>query len=153
MVSLRHALGDEEIALPQAEDGAVEDAAVAALERNAPPAAVPDSEVPVAIDEPEGPALEFDEADADRVRKLQVGTWIQFTEENGTVVPAKLSWVSPISNRMLFVNRRGLRYCVASPEELAAMMREKRLNIRQNDEAFEHAMSQVLGKLRAGGRA
>lgn len=153
MVSLRHALGDEEIALPQAEDGVVEDAAVAALERNAPPAAVPDSEVPVAIDEPEGPALEFDEADADRVRKLQVGTWIQFTEENGTVVPAKLSWVSPISNRMLFVNRRGLRYCVASPEELAAMMREKRLNIRQNDEAFEHAMSQVLGKLRAGGRA
>ena len=65
-------------------------------------------------------------------------------------MPAKLSWVSPISNRMLFVNRRGLRYCVASPEELAAMMRAGRLNIRQTDAAFEHAMSQVLGRLRSG---
>jgi hypothetical protein len=154
MASLRHALGDVATAVPEEEKDAVEEAAVAALERNAPPAAVPESEGPAAaVDELEGPVLEFDEADAERVRKLQVGAWIQFTEENGTLVPAKLSWVSPISNRMLFVNRRGLRYCVASPEELAAMMREKRLNIRQNDEAFEHAMSQVLGKLRAGGRA
>ncbi len=152
ITSLQHALGDEAVVVPEAEKGAVEESVVAALERNAPPAAVPESEAPAASEEPQGPVLEFDEADAERVRKLQVGVWIQFTEDNGTVVPAKLSWVSPISNRMLFVNRRGLRYCVASPEELAVMMRENRLNIRQNDEAFEHAMSQVLGKLRAGGR-
>ena len=155
MASLRHAMGEEEAqAAPEAEVAAAGEAAVAAIERNAPPAAVPEPEVVVAQeDEPEAPALEFDEADAERIRKLQVGAWIQFTEDNGTQVPAKLSWVSPISNRMLFVNRRGLRYCVASPEELAAMMREKRVSIRQNDEAFEHAMSQVLGKLRASGRS
>ncbi len=159
MNSLQHALGDAVPLVAEAADAgevaAVQEAAVAAvaaMERNAPPAAVAEPEAPTTIDEPEGPALEFDEADAERVRKLQVGAWIQFTEDSGTQVPAKLSWVSPISNRMLFVNRRGLRYCVASPEELAAMMREKRVNIRQNDEAFEHAMSQVLGKLRAGGR-
>ncbi|MCX7557343.1 DUF1631 domain-containing protein [Xanthomonadaceae bacterium JHOS43] len=148
--SLRHALGHEDQAVPAAPEAEVE--AVTALERNAPPVeAIPE---PVAEPEEEevGPALDFDEADAERVRKLQVGAWIQFTEENGTTVPAKLSWVSPISNRMLFVNRRGLRYCVASPEELAAMMRAGRLNIRQTDAAFEHAMSQVLGKLRSGGQ-
>lgn len=77
---------------------------------------------------------------------------MQFIDEEGNAQPAKLSWQSPISNRLLFVNRRGLRYCVASAEELAAMIGAKRLVIRQNDAAFEHAMNQVLGRLRAGGK-
>lgn len=148
--SLRHALGREDEAVPVPPEAEAE--AVTALERNAPPAEALPEPVPEAEadEEDAGPALDFDEADAERVRKLQIGAWIQFTEEDGATVPAKLSWVSPISNRMLFVNRRGLRYCVASPEELAAMMRAGRLNIRQTDAAFEHAMSQVLGKLRSG---
>ena len=147
--SLRHALGRQDEAEPVPE---AEAEAVTALERNAPPAETLPEPTPVveAEDEDASAALDFDEADAERVRKLQVGAWIQFTEESGATVPAKLSWVSPISNRMLFVNRRGLRYCVASPEELAAMMRAGRLNIRQTDAAFEHAMSQVLGRLRSG---
>lgn len=152
--SLRHALGhgDEATATPVVQSEAE---AVTTLERNAPPMeALPEPAPEAEADEENaGPALDFDEADAERVRKLQLGAWIQFTEDDGTTVPAKLSWVSPISNRMLFVNRRGLRYCVASPEELAAMMRQGRLNIRQTDAAFEHAMSQVLGKLRTGGQA
>lgn len=136
---------------------AAEQDVVVALERNAPPqepAAVVDTPVTDEVQDAQDAAasLDFDPADADRIRRLTIGTWIQFTEDDGTTVPAKLSWISPISNRMLFVNRRGLRYCVASPEELAAMMRGRRLNIRQTDTAFEHAMSQVLGRLRSGGQ-
>lgn len=136
---------------------AVEQDVVVALERNAPPqepVAVIDTPVTDDAQDTQDAAasLDFDPADADRIRRLTIGTWIQFTEDDGTTVPAKLSWISPISNRMLFVNRRGLRYCVASPEELAALMRERKLNIRQTDTAFEHAMSQVLGRLRSGGQ-
>lgn len=132
-------------AMPQQE-------AVTTLERNAPQVElVPDVTAEDAAAEEEPTVLpEYDEADAATVRKLQVGSWIQFTEDDGTVVPVKLSWISPISSRMLFVNRRGLRHCVASPEELAAQMREGKLNIRPTDTAFEHAMTQVLGKLRSG---
>ena len=137
----------------------VEHDVVVALERNAPPqepvAVVDAIQTPdeVAAEAEEAlAALDFDPADADRIRRLTIGTWIQFTEDDGTNTPAKLSWISPISNRMLFVNRRGLRYSVASPEELAALMRQGKLNIRQTDTAFEHAMSQVLGRLRSGGQ-
>lgn len=143
--SLRQALGrDEDVE-------STPEAAVVLLERNAPPV----EQVVVAQPEPEdvgdpNAGLEFDNADVERIRKLTVGSWIQFTEDNGTVVPTKLSWVSPISNRMLFVNRRGLRYCVASPEELAAKMLAGKVSLRPSDAAFEHAMSQVLGKLRSG---
>ncbi len=126
--------------------------AIVALARNAPSAEALPAEAAVSSDAAEEePAeqLEFDEADVERIRKLEVGRWIQFTEADGTAQPAKLSWISPISNRMLFVNRRGMRYCVASPEELAAMMGQGKVNIRQSDTAFEHAMAQVLGKLRS----
>ena len=145
--SLKQALGCQ-----HREDAPLTEA-VTTLERNAPQAQVVPE--PVAVPEPEEeeqPSLEFNEADAEKIRKLQVGAWIQYTEADGTVVPIKLSWVSPISNRMLFVNRRGLRYCVASPEELAAMMGEGKVSLRTNDTAFEHAMTQVLGKLRSSGK-
>ena len=133
------------------EDPDVREEVVTALERNAPQVgAVVLAEVAAPVVEEEPPeSLDYDEADADKVRKLQVGAWVQFTEDDGTSLPAKLSWISPISNRMLFVNRRGLRYCVASPEELAAMMGEGKLSLRPHDAAFEHAMTQVLGKLRS----
>ncbi len=130
-------------------------AAIVALARNAPSvdAAVAEVATPeVAEEAAAAEPLEFDEADIEKIRKLEIGRWIQFTEADGTVQPAKLSWLSPISNRMLFVNRRGMRYCVASPEELAAMMGQGKVSLRQNDTAFEHAMAQVLGKLRSSGK-
>jgi hypothetical protein len=97
--------------------------------------------------------LDYDPDDADRIRALAIGTWVEFIGEDGTVQPAKLSWQSPISSRLLFVNRRGGRLCVASAEELAAMMRNNRLRIRAVNTAFERAMHQVLGKLKTGGGA
>ena len=92
--------------------------------------------------------LDFEPADVDRVRALQIGSWVEFIDENGAAQPAKLSWQSPISSRLLFVNRRGMRYCAASAEELAAMMKQGRLRLRVGDNVFEQAMNQVLGKLR-----
>lgn len=64
------------------------------------------------------------EADAlERVRKLQVGDWLQLLAPSGRMEPAKVSWVSPISSRLLLVNRRGVRVLTASIAELAAMVK------------------------------
>ena len=92
--------------------------------------------------------LEFDPDMAERMRALEVGTWVQLTSESGRVEPAKVSWISPISSRLLFVNRRGIRVLVASAEELAAMARIGRLQLREAGTAFEDAMHQVMGKLK-----
>ena len=89
-----------------------------------------------------------DPADVERIRKLEVGNWVEMIGEDGTPQPAKLSWVSPISSRLLFVNRRGMRVCAASAEELALMLKQGKLSLREIDTAFERAMTQVLGKLR-----
>ena len=96
-----------------------------------------------------GPAEdEYDAADIEHIQSLQVGAWVEFVGEDGSSIPTKLSWVSPISSRLLFVTRRGMRHCAASPQELAVMIKQDKLHLRVGDSAFEQAMNQVLGRLR-----
>lgn len=89
----------------------------------------------------------FDNADADRFRRMDVGLWLDFVDKDGKVQAGKLSWISPISSRLLFVNRRGVRFCVASPEELAVMVRLGRLRPHVDDGAFDSAMQGVIDRL------
>jgi hypothetical protein len=91
--------------------------------------------------------LDFDHSDADHFRKLEIGTWLDFIDKDNKVQAGKLSWVSPISSRLLFVNRRGVRFCVASPEELAAMVRMGRLRTHHAEDAFDAAMQGVIDRL------
>jgi hypothetical protein len=93
--------------------------------------------------------LDFDPAMAERLRALEVGSWLQLAGESGKLEQAKVSWISPISSRFLFVNRRGIRVLVASAEELAAMAKQGRLQLRQADTAFEDAMHQIMGRLQS----
>ncbi|PPV08657.1 hypothetical protein XBLMG947_0231 [Xanthomonas bromi] len=95
----------------------------------------------------EAMAQSIDSADAERFRAMESGTWLDFVDKDGKVQAGKLSWVSPISQRLLFVNRRGVRFCVASPEELAVMVRLGRLREHINDGAFDSAMQGVIDRL------
>ncbi|MGH8027755.1 MAG: DUF1631 domain-containing protein, partial [Pseudoxanthomonas sp.] len=91
--------------------------------------------------------LDFDSTDADHFRTLPIGTWLDFVDKDNKVQAGKLSWVSPISSRLLFVNRRGVRFCVASPEELAMMVRMGRLRTHEDEDAFDSAMQGVIERL------
>jgi len=97
-------------------------------------------------------ALDFDSADADHFRALPIGTWLDFVDKGNKVQAGKLSWVSPISSRLLFVNRRGVRFCVASAEELAVMVRLGRLRRHRHEDAFDSAMQGVIDRLDGASR-
>ena len=114
-----------------------------------PAPVVPRAETPPPVLELVGghATLDYDPEAAERMRALAVGTWIQITGESGRSEPAKVSWVSPISNRLLFVNRRGVRILVASAEELAAMEKLGRVQLRPTGSAFDAAMQQMVGRL------
>ena len=68
-------------------------------------------------------------AEFEAIEQLRVGDWLAITGLDGTARPAKLSWVSPISGKRLFVNRQGVRVMVATTEELAGLLRIERLKI------------------------
>lgn len=93
--------------------------------------------------------LDFDPEIAERMRGLEVGTWLQLESKSGRVDPAKVSWISPISSRFLFVNRRGIRVLVASAEELAAMAKQGKVLLRQGDTAFDDALHHVMARLKS----
>lgn len=91
--------------------------------------------------------LGFDIDTAGYFQALPLGTWLDFVDRLGRVQPGKLAWVSPISGRRMFVNRRGSRFCVASSEQLAAMVRLGRLRLHREEDAFYSAMQSVVDSL------
>lgn len=113
------------------------------------PPAPPEPE-PVALQLVAGTdTLDFDASVLERMRKLKVGGWIQLQTAVDRIEPAKVSWISPISGRLLLVNRRGIRVLVAAPEELAAMAKLGKVTLREGDTMFDDAMHQVVDRLKA----
>jgi hypothetical protein len=93
--------------------------------------------------------LDYAEEDVEVLRTLQIGVWLDLAGEDGKLHPAKLSWVSPISSRLMFVNRRGVRILVASLEELAAMKKLGTLVLREQDQVFDQVLHRVMGRLQS----
>ncbi|MCC4618645.1 DUF1631 domain-containing protein [Xanthomonas cassavae CFBP 4642] len=93
--------------------------------------------------------VEFDRITADFFRTIVIGTSLDFVDREGRVQSGKLLWISPISGRLMFVNRRGGRLCVSPPEELAMMVWLDRLRLHREEDAFYSAMQGVVDALDA----
>ncbi len=93
-------------------------------------------------------ALDYNVEDIPVLRNLAVGMWVHLAADDDKLHPAKLSWISPISSRLMFVNRRGVRVLVASLEELAAMKKQGKLIVREQENLFDQAMQSVMGRLK-----
>lgn len=91
--------------------------------------------------------LNYEDTVLERVRALKVGDWVQLATADQHFAPAKVSWISPISSRLLLVNRRGIRVLVASAQELAAMVALDKLRLREGETAFDDAMHQMVNRL------
>ncbi|MCD9124511.1 DUF1631 family protein [Luteimonas fraxinea] len=94
-------------------------------------------------------ALAFDPTIAVRMRQLRVGQWLRLVDDNGRESAARVAWISPLTQRLLIVNRRGIRRMVVSPEELAALVGAGRAVVRAVDAPFDEAMKQLWQQLNA----
>src|SRR5690606_7897120 len=91
--------------------------------------------------------LDFDPAVAERMRALHPGDWMRLTDEKGHEAPVKVAWISPLTGRLLLVNRRGVRQLVASPEQLASLVRSGHLFAEADEKPFDEAMRLVRQQL------
>jgi len=92
-------------------------------------------------------ALDFDPAVAERIAALPQGSWMRLIDENGEEGSVKVAWTSPLTSRLLLVNRRGLRKLVASPQQLAALVKAGKLIEATADLPFDEAMRHVRTRL------
>ncbi|MBD8880509.1 DUF1631 domain-containing protein [Rhodanobacter sp. 7MK24] len=108
------------------------------VEQHAEPEELPEESVPVDTDSPEWKQVEA----------LQPGIWLEFQLPDEPMVRAKLSWVSPMSGRYLFVNRRGLKVADYSPQELAVLLASGHAQVLATNALFDRAMSAIVSRLR-----
>ncbi|MEO5565777.1 MAG: DUF1631 family protein [Luteimonas sp.] len=91
-------------------------------------------------------SLDFDPNVSARMRDLVPGDWMRLGD--GTAeTPVKVAWISPITGRLLLVNRRGTRQLVASPAQLASLVRSGKLFAEADEQPFAEAMRLVRRKL------
>ena len=102
---------------------------------------LPEESVPVATDSPEW----------QQVEALQPGVWLEFQLPDEPMVRAKLSWISPMSGRYLFVNRRGLKVADYAPQELAVLLAGGHAQVLATNALFDRAMSAIVSRLRQPG--
>ncbi len=81
------------------------------------------------------------------VGAMKPGTWIEFCPADSAAERAKLSWISPMSGRYLFVNRRGLKVGDFAPPELATSLAAGTARILASNAFFDRAMDAIVGRL------
>ncbi len=77
---------------------------------------------------------------------------LQMVDAQGEKVPAKVAWVSPLTTRLLLVNRRGVRVLFAAAEELAELADTGRLELGEESTPFDEALRNVRQRLAQGQR-
>ncbi len=92
-------------------------------------------------------AAEDDEY-SETARQMKVGTWVEFIDETGNRERAKLSWISPITAKYLFVNRRGLKVCDKTVAALAVELRRGTALILEEVPLFDRALDAIVERLR-----
>lgn len=141
----RRQLGEESAAPVDAQPGVQIDEALPI------PASV-ESIVAENLAEPEPePRTETSAEDAESmriVRNLKVGAWIEFAGEGDSRERAKLSWISPISGKYLFVNRRGLKVADRTAQQLAAELNDRCALVLEEVPLFDRALDAIVERLR-----
>lgn len=96
----------------------------------------------------DAPQEQIEDAFVERVRALRQGMWLEFTQDDGGTLRAKLTWISPVTGVYLFTNRQGLKACDKTLQGLAAELRRGHARILDDAPLFERAVSSVIDGLR-----
>ena len=144
----RQQLGEPPIAgVPDVPVVAEEDAAMMALPDSIQPVIDRQSVPEDILDEEELAEVPPDTPEWYQVQGLQPGNWLEFTVADEAPARAKLSWISPMSGRYLFVNRRGLKVADYAPRELATLFADGKARVLAANALFDRAMTAIVGKL------
>jgi hypothetical protein len=83
------------------------------------------------------------------VGALKRGDWVEFIEEDGTPVRARLSWVSPYRGVMLFANPHSSKAISISQEALAIQVKDGKARLLADDTMVDRALGKALDTLKA----
>ena len=80
---------------------------------------------------------------------LEVGNWVAFRQDDGTVRRARLTWTSPTTGTLLFTDRQGLKVAEATSQGLAVEFRRGSAVLVEDVPLFDRAVGSLMGRLKA----
>jgi serine/threonine protein phosphatase PrpC len=85
------------------------------------------------------------------VRNLDVGSWVEFYHVDGAKTPARLTWMSPVTGRYLFTDRKGMKVVDATIHGLAVEMKRGSVAIIEDVPLFDRIIGTITEHLHADG--
>jgi len=85
------------------------------------------------------------------VRNLDVGSWVEFYHVDGAKTPARLTWMSPVTGRYLFTDRKGMKVADATIHGLAVEMKRGNVAIIEDVPLFDRIIGTITEHLHADG--
>lgn len=103
---------------------------------------------PTKTPEPALPPLAEDDEHWVRARHLGVGAWVEFVDEQGVKTRCKLAARIKTTDRLVFVNRSGMKVRDLSTLAVAHELSSCRMIILDDSLLFDRALQSVIGSLR-----
>lgn len=93
---------------------------------------------------------ELEDAHLEKAKAMNVGQWIELTDEKPNKVRVKLSWKSQVTSLYVFVNRQGIKVAEKSLHQLAAQLRQGTVTIIENPDTpvMDRALAALMKTLR-----
>lgn len=88
------------------------------------------------------------DASSEAVKRLRVGSWLEFDKPDATRIRARLSWISPVTSTLLFTDSKGLKVADPTRLGLAAELRSERARVLESVPLFDRLLGQLSGKVR-----
>jgi len=83
----------------------------------------------------------------ERIKLLEIGSWVEFTESSSKSLIARLSWKSNVSGNLVFVNRHGHKVRNFTVNALAMEFRAGRAKGIESSSAFDRAIVTIMSKM------
>ncbi len=94
------------------------------------------------------PELEDDNPYLQKAKQVNVGTWLEFTGPEGSKTRCKLAAHIKSADKMIFVNRTGVKIDEKSTLGLAYALKSGEAIVLEDSQLFDRALQNVIGNLR-----
>ena len=98
-------------------------------------------------------AYELEEEDeyTEIIRGLEMGSWVEFYHVDGATTPARLTWLSPVTGRYLFTDRKGMKVADATVHGLAVELKRGNVAVIEGVPLFDRMIGTITDNLNAEG--
>jgi serine/threonine protein phosphatase PrpC len=99
---------------------------------------------------PEEDAEHVEQRYVDFVSELEVGTWLEFKQPDGTSTRGRLAWISPDSGRYLFTDLEGVKVADSTQHGLALELQRANATLIEDEPLVDRVMTNVTERLQSG---